>query len=255
MSNTRRHRSGTAGSLRKLDTGRLPSRVRDALLESIRRGGFPDGLLPSEDELAADLGVSRATVRDGLRLLEAEGLVRRLHGIGTKVNEHVVHAPSLSRLAGFYDQIREAGHEPRIASTTVGVEAARDEIRRRLGRTDVPQVYVVERLFYAGEAPVVHLSEHVPIDETEKPFRAEDVPDSILAFADEYCRSSIDHTVVEIGTVPADPADAASLEVAPGSPLLRLVETHYDSDVRPIAVSDIRLVDRLLPLTVVRKRT
>jgi DNA-binding FadR family transcriptional regulator len=39
-------------------------------------------MLPSEKELAAQLGLSRATIREGLRLLEAEGLITTRAGRG-----------------------------------------------------------------------------------------------------------------------------------------------------------------------------
>jgi GntR family transcriptional regulator len=42
-----------------------------------------DQPLPSEPQLAARFGVSRVTVRSTLARLEAEGLVRRVHGVGT----------------------------------------------------------------------------------------------------------------------------------------------------------------------------
>lgn len=43
----------------------------------------PDQPLPSEPHLAARFGVSRVTLRATLARLEAEGLVRRVHGVGT----------------------------------------------------------------------------------------------------------------------------------------------------------------------------
>ena len=44
--------------------------------EAIFAGDLPEGdMLPSEKELVAQLGLSRATIREGLRLLEAEGLI------------------------------------------------------------------------------------------------------------------------------------------------------------------------------------
>jgi len=41
--------------------------------------------LPSEVELAKFFGVSRATLREAMRILEEEGYVIRKHGIGTFV--------------------------------------------------------------------------------------------------------------------------------------------------------------------------
>src|SRR5450759_1097218 len=50
----------------------LAQQIRAAVL----LGELPEGsVLPSEKELTDQFGVSRATVREGLRLLEAEGLI------------------------------------------------------------------------------------------------------------------------------------------------------------------------------------
>lgn len=45
----------------------------------------PDRPIPKEDELAAALGVSRATVRDAIKVLSGKGLVRTLRRYGTRV--------------------------------------------------------------------------------------------------------------------------------------------------------------------------
>ena len=50
--------------------------VCDDLRERIVRGHYPPGTHLVEDRLANDLGVSRNPVREGLRVLESEGLVR-----------------------------------------------------------------------------------------------------------------------------------------------------------------------------------
>jgi DNA-binding FadR family transcriptional regulator len=57
----------------------MAQRLRTGILV----GELPQGTaLPSEKELMAQLGVSRATVREGLRLLEAEGLITTRPGRG-----------------------------------------------------------------------------------------------------------------------------------------------------------------------------
>src|SRR6266498_314100 len=47
----------------------------------LRVGDF----LPPEPELCKQLGMSRATVREAVRMLEARGLIERRHGVGVIV--------------------------------------------------------------------------------------------------------------------------------------------------------------------------
>lgn len=54
----------------------------------------PGDRLPSERELAADLGVGRSSVREALRVLEVMGLIRTATGSGPSSGAIVVAAPS-----------------------------------------------------------------------------------------------------------------------------------------------------------------
>lgn len=59
------------------------------LLQEIASGAYPVGeLLPKEAELCESFGVSRTTVREALRILSEQGVVEKLHGIGTLVKNH-----------------------------------------------------------------------------------------------------------------------------------------------------------------------
>src|SRR5258706_7274408 len=90
-------------------------RVRDELTQRISRGLLPAGSrLPSEPALASELGVSRATLREALRALETEGVVRRMWGSGTFVADGRRVANSLDVNFGVTDAIRAAGMEPGI---------------------------------------------------------------------------------------------------------------------------------------------
>ena len=45
----------------------------------------PGGRLPSEPKLAKQMGVSRATLREAMRLFETQGVIHRRQGVGTFV--------------------------------------------------------------------------------------------------------------------------------------------------------------------------
>jgi GntR family transcriptional repressor for pyruvate dehydrogenase complex len=59
--------------------------VLKILLELISDQLVPGDSLPSEAELCRQLGVSRSTVREVLRRLEARGLIQTRHGVGIQV--------------------------------------------------------------------------------------------------------------------------------------------------------------------------
>src|SRR5215208_4371574 len=67
----------------------LYRQVRDVLVKRIADGVWQAGqVLPSEPEIAADLGVSQGTVRKALDEMTAENLVIRRQGRGTYVARH-----------------------------------------------------------------------------------------------------------------------------------------------------------------------
>lgn len=74
--------------LPQLETVRLYRQIADLIGDRIDQGLFPIGtLLPSERELAEQLGVSRTSVREGLIALEVTGKVSILVGHGVQVLE------------------------------------------------------------------------------------------------------------------------------------------------------------------------
>ena len=62
--------------------------MKDILLKKILTWNFLNGNeLPSERELAIELNVSRMTIKRALKALENEGIIYRVHGKGTFINQ------------------------------------------------------------------------------------------------------------------------------------------------------------------------
>src|SRR3954468_20511794 len=103
------------GMLTELENTPLAERARNVILKAILSGRFDDNRLPSEDELAKMLNVSRTTIRTALHSLEQDGIIPRRRAVGTTINRHV--GPStlaLQRLIGFDWLLEEKGHKARI---------------------------------------------------------------------------------------------------------------------------------------------
>jgi GntR family transcriptional regulator, transcriptional repressor for pyruvate dehydrogenase complex len=106
---------------------RLPDRVADMMLETIRsRGLQPGDRLPSERELGEQFAVSRAVIREAVRSLAARGVVTSNPGRGLTVAAVDAEAVSASMnlyLRGNHDELPyERVHEVR---TTLELDVAR----------------------------------------------------------------------------------------------------------------------------------
>ncbi len=75
---------------------------------------LPGQQLPSENVLVEKLGVSRMTIHRALRELTNEGLLNRVHGIGTFVATPPRHA-SLIRLQNIAEEVQQSGSEYRCS--------------------------------------------------------------------------------------------------------------------------------------------
>lgn len=87
-----------AFQLKQIDRARLSTAVTDQVLEGIRSGAFPPGTaLPSERTLAAQLGISRPSLREAIRVLEHAGVLEVRTGSGTYVTRDGVSKAALLR--------------------------------------------------------------------------------------------------------------------------------------------------------------
>jgi GntR family transcriptional regulator len=114
----------------KNQQGRLSVRLRNAFVSSIEDGSLAaNQSLPSERELAAELGVSRTTVRSCLKELGEMGLVQTRHGSGTVVVGQIPKA--LSKLSGFTEDIQARGLVPTsdVLERTVGPVTSDSAVR------------------------------------------------------------------------------------------------------------------------------
>lgn len=212
-----------------------------------------DSRLPSEDQLSADLGVSRATLRSALLSLQKEGKVQRLHGRGTFINRHAMRIDAnLAEDRPFIDLLRDVGHDPTVTSAVRPVAPLPAPLCGLLGWDAPRPVCQVQRVFRVEGAPAVFLVDHVPTDLVVTAAGELTGEESSFAFLRRHTGSEVRYSVADIVPVTADDDVARCLEVAPGHPLLLLLHTHLDDDDRPLAVTQAFVNDRYLKFSVVR---
>ncbi|WP_035605527.1 GntR family transcriptional regulator [Haloferula sp. BvORR071] len=120
-------------SINSKDPAPLHSQVEVLLRKLIAAPKYQQGkLLPPEAQMAAELGISRNTVRAAISRLVQEGLLERKAGVGTRVLKHAV-ATKLADWASFTGEMLQKGIRVQTFSLEVAMIPADDEVFLSLG--------------------------------------------------------------------------------------------------------------------------
>lgn len=155
----------------KADHRHLYLQVIDRLKSDIDKGVYHENeKLPSEFELSKTLGVSRATLREALRLLEEENVIVRRHGVGTFVNPKPLFTSGIEQLSSVSSMIENAGMDPGTIFISAKEEKATEDDMERF-QTDIDDnVITIERVRTADNEPVVYCVDKVPANLCQKNF-------------------------------------------------------------------------------------
>jgi GntR family transcriptional regulator len=226
---------------------RTPEDVRQVLSEQIASGQLrPGQRLGAERALAAELGVSRTTLRQALAVLEETGAVRRVpgRGGGTFVSKDKIER-DLSRIVGVPALLRSqgvvAGTRVMSARLSAADEHAAQALRLRPGEFVIDLV----RIRLADSRPIS--VEHAMLPADRFPGLLElPLGGSVYELMAEHYATEPKEAVERIEVVAASPDEAVVLEVEPGAPLLAISRTTTGADGEPIEFSqDLFRADRI----------
>jgi GntR family transcriptional regulator len=256
VTNVRYIRNGAFLASQRMGVGRTGShrrgparahdvrRLRDLLRFAVLGGGYPGGRLPSESELMAVHGASRATVREALAQLRADGLIERTQGIGT----HVVASPVTSQMADVHgvvspgpSGIRGSGRmRPRVLDRSV--IPAPPTVAAGLGVAAGTSCLRFDYVALLDDEPFALATNYVLFPEAGKLL-------DCLFRSDWY--EFLAESGVEIGTSEfvigcelTDAAVAAELGVPEGTPVTSLEQTISDLAGRPFDLAFIYMLGR-----------
>lgn len=135
----------------KQDHRPLYAQVSDALSELILSQAYvPGEKLPSEEELAIQLGVSRPTLRVAIGYLESQGLLERRRGIGTFIaqpKEKQVNAEGLEEIETICETAERTGLSYERVAWHIEKVLAGEKIADLLKVTDHSSVIYVRYAF------------------------------------------------------------------------------------------------------------
>jgi len=202
--------------------GPLGERLRNALAALLGSGMIAPGeSLPAEREMAERLGVSRSTLRQGLKELGLMGLVVTRPGAGTVVSGPIPKA--LSRLSGFTEDMRLRGLSPSSKVIERSIAPISSDDAYRTGLPPGTPMMTLVRLRMAGGEALSYERAMIPVDVVGIEY---DGSGSLYERMDE--RQSRPRRILQSLQAIEAPADiAAQLGISDGAAVLEITQLGY----------------------------
>jgi GntR family transcriptional regulator len=207
--------------------------VKDSLVRRLIDGAWQPGqIIPSETDLAREIGVSQGTIRKALDTMTAENLLVRRQGRGTYVAE-----PAESRILFQYFRIVPDSGEASFPDSRIlrwSREKAADAERESLALPQGSDVWRIARVRDLGGVPAI--AETISLAAARfAGFEAlASIPNNIYRLYSDRWGITIARAREKLKAVAASKADAQALGCAEGTPLLRISRVAFDLEGSPV---------------------
>lgn len=233
----------------------LTDQVKAHIKQQILASAYEGDRIPSETDLASELGVSRTTIRDALSRLENEGVVYRKQGAGTFVNRPGLRIRSRLEEIWSYESVLKAhGYEPSVRVLDIRVESIGEEAAAGLQIEPGDEVIVIEKLFMEDKEPVILTNNQIPTVLVDGAFTSRDAMAPIFEFVSRFANRHLSYYISEIVPVTATNSLAQQLRIAEGNALIAFDEIGYDENNDPILRACSYFRDDLLRFRLIRRR-
>lgn len=210
--------------------------VIDQIKEKIKsRELEPGDRLPSENDFAKKLHVSRTTLREALRILEEENIITRKHGIGTFVNKKPIFSGGIEELFSITDLIKKEGNIPGTELLFSKYVEPQEEEIEELKLMENELVLRVKRVRTANGVPLVYCIDKIPEHLLPNGYQLNE--QSLFIFLEEEAGVKISYAKARIETMGYHEEISDILGCGPETPLLVLKQVHYDTSDEPVLYS------------------
>lgn len=198
----------------------------------IENGVYQSGeRLPSETELISMYNASRITIRKAISMLSNDGYVSVRQGHGTIVASPVMF--NTNCVTSLTEQIRAAGYTPSARNISVTRSYAPSVITNVMGIAENTEMICVQRIQYADEQPFGIIINYI-MPEVVPEIENKDLNFvSLYRYLEDEYNIRIDTSKDFISARTADIAQAVTLKVPVGSPLIYVIRVSF-SDGIPI---------------------
>jgi GntR family transcriptional regulator len=160
----------------------------------------------------------------------------------------------LQNLWSFPQLISESGHTPDIRALASYTRQPSIKEIASLELDPGHQVYVLERLFYADQIPVIYSTNIIPIKYFIDPQPILDKDLTIYEFMKAYCDLELIFSTSEIHSAKSDNQIGNQMQIQPNDPLICFQDLFFTRDGKPVVYGINYYNDQILTMRLVRSR-
>jgi GntR family transcriptional regulator len=203
--------------------------IMDHVRELIKQNKLREGqTFCSEGEISQALGISKMPVRQAFQKLRSEGLLVIAKGKRPVVGSGRVPW-NFQQLRGFSEEMKRRGLVPSARLLSMSLEDPDLEVAQALKLAPAERIYRARRLRSVDGEPVAVVTSYLPA----RIFVGIDQQDlekqSLYTIFEHTYKRKLQWAEELIGAVVAGEEEATVLQTSPGSALLLIKETTYDS--------------------------
>lgn len=208
--------------------------IENILLKWITQHLKPGDLLPTEKELCEAFGVSRIVIRQALSELANRSMIRRKRGVGTVVIKPKIDEYLVSKLTGFYADMKSQGFEPVTKLLSKNLIKANELLAYYLGLDVGEKVFEIRRLRFVRDEPILIVINYIPEKFCPELLDEDLERQSLYEILESKFKIELVWGERTIEAISAGPDDSKLLQVKRGAPLIFLRSITYTHNNVPI---------------------
>lgn len=204
--------------------------LAEELRGEILRGEFHGRGFPTEAELCKRFSVSRFTVREALRALQADGLIARKRGSGTLIQPAAARGGALHQPLSNVAEILQYARDTAASFENIGEGPLPHEIAEQAGMIAGGRWTRFKGLRSGGGSsqPIATIDAYVAESLRDAAARVDPSEETIFRQLERLAGVKVTEVTQDIQAVPASAEVARALGIAKRAPCLRIIRCYRD---------------------------